>query len=244
MENGTPEKPTPPTRPTPPTPPAAPGVVAGSSGRQMILTMGGIGFVCGLLIVLTYQMTFPIIERNKAEALQRAIFEVVPGAATKAMFTLQDGALLVATDDDGAATKYYACYDDAGALVGVAMEAQGQGFQDVLRVLYGYSPQARAIVGLKVLESRETPGLGDKIEKDPKFRANFDALEVEVDAAHQIANPVSFVKRGEKTEAWQVEGITGATISSKAIATILEESTAHTVPVIIDNLATLEEGVR
>ncbi|NIN78696.1 MAG: FMN-binding protein, partial [Planctomycetales bacterium] len=33
------------------------------------------------------------------------------------------------------------------------------------------------IIGMKVLESKETPGLGDKIGKDPKFLANFDKLE-------------------------------------------------------------------
>ena len=46
------------------------------------------------------------------------------------------------------------------------------GYQDVIRILlYGYSPEHQAIVGMRVLESRETPGLGDKIEKDPAFLA-------------------------------------------------------------------------
>jgi len=227
-----------------PTPqkPAMPTPAREASGRQMILTMGAIGFVCGLLIVLTYQLTFPVIQQNKAEALERAIFEVVPGAVTKTVFTLRDDEL-VAGDDEGAAQKYFACYDEQSRLVGVAVEAQGQGFQDVLRVIYGYSPEAMAIVGLKVLESKETPGLGDKIEKDPRFRANFDALKVELDATtEQVVNPITLVKYGEKTEPWQVESITGATISSRAIAMILEKSSAVTVPVITDNLATLEGG--
>lgn len=215
-----------------------------SSARSMITTMGAIGFVCGLLIVLTYQLTFPIIERNKAEALQKAIFEVVPGAVTKKVFTLQDG-MLVAAGDDAAGEKYYACYDASKKLVGVAVEAHGQGFQDVLRLIYGYSPDKAAIGGLKVLESKETPGLGDKIEKDPVYRANFESLQVEVDPnTREIVHPIAFVKRGEKTEPWQVEGITGATISSRSVAKILEESTASVVPVITDNVEALEEGGR
>ena len=35
------------------------------------------------------------------------------------------------------------------------------GYQDVIHVLWGYSITEEAIVGLKVLESRETPGLGE-----------------------------------------------------------------------------------
>ena len=50
-------------------------------------------------------------------------------------------------------------------IVGLAVEAQGMGYQDVIRVIYGYSFEQDAIVGIRVLESKETPGLGDKIEK-------------------------------------------------------------------------------
>lgn len=222
-------------------PPEKPATPAQPSSHRMILTMGAIGFVCGLLIVLTFQLTFPVIQKNKAEALERAIFEVVPGAVTKTVFTLGDGELVAVDRESGA--KYYACYDDEHQLVGVAVEAEGQGFQDVLRVIYGYSPGSSAIVGLKVLDSRETPGLGDKIEKDARFRANFDSLDVTLDTGTQrVANPIALVKHGQKTEPWQVESITGATISSKAIANILKESTRVTVPVITNNLATLEEG--
>ena len=35
----------------------------------------------------------------------------------------------------------------AGALVGVAVEAQGQGYADTIRVLWGYSPERAALVG-------------------------------------------------------------------------------------------------
>ncbi len=72
----------------------------------------------------------------------------------------------------------YAGYDENDKLVGVAVEASGQGFADILRILYGYDPDKQKIVGFYVLESKETPGLGDKIEKDLNFLANFKALDV------------------------------------------------------------------
>ncbi|MFQ5510991.1 MAG: FMN-binding protein [Candidatus Krumholzibacteriia bacterium] len=226
----------------PPANPAAPGAESESAGSlRMILTMGGIGLVSGILIVLTFQWTLPVITRNKAVALERAIFEVVPGAKTKAAFKLVGNRLQPLVGEDELAVKYYACYDAEQRLVGVALEAQGQGFQDVLKVLYGYSPRKNGVVGLKVLESKETPGLGDKIETDPRFRANFEMLDVALDG-DEVANPIEMVKHGKKTDPWQVEAITGATISSRAVAAILRGSTVKSVPIIENNLEILKKG--
>jgi electron transport complex protein RnfG len=96
---------------------------------------------------------------------------------------------------------------------------------------------------MKVLESKETPGLGDKIMKDARFRENFDALDAGLnDDGTSLAHEITLAKHGEKTDAWQVEAITGATISSRAVTNILRESTAGAVPVIQKNLGVLEEG--
>lgn len=212
---------------------------------RMVAVMGGIGLLCGVLIVVTYQTTLPRIEHNKAQALERAIFEVVPGATRKVVFELTGERLERIDGATRGGDRYYACYDDTSRLVGVAVEASGQGFQDVLRIIYGYSPACECIVGMKVLESRETPGLGDRIESDAAFKANFEALDVKlVPGGESIMNPPELVKHGEKTEPWQIEGITGATISSIAIASIIAKSAAVAVPVIATNLDNLEGGVQ
>jgi hypothetical protein len=52
---------------------AAPPLPPPTSAWQMYRAMVGIGLVCGLLIVTAFVLTGPIISRNKAEALQRAI---------------------------------------------------------------------------------------------------------------------------------------------------------------------------
>ena len=134
-------------------------------------------------------------------------------------------------DGDDPQATVHAGYDAMGELLGIAIPAQGMGYQDVIRILYGYSPAEEAIVGMQVLASKETPGLGDKIEKDPAFLANFRALDVALAADGQsLAQPVSVVKSGAKTSPWQIDGITGATISSKAIGNMLRHSTAYWVP--------------
>lgn len=231
------------TKQTPP--PAAAAAMAEDqpSSLRLVLTMGGIGLFCGVLIVLTFQLTLPIITINKARALERAILDVIPAATTKTTFKQVGDKLEPLEGEDPIAIKYYAGYDDDGRLVGVALEAAGQGFQDIVSILYGYSPACKCVIGMKVMASKETPGLGTKIETDPAFRANFDALDVTLtDDGGRVANPLVLVKPGKKTESWQIESITGATISSQAIADILEKSTAKLVPVIEKNLETLEGG--
>ena len=123
----------------------------------------------------------------------------------------------------------------------MAIEASGLGFADVLRILYGYDPEKQAVVGFYVLESKETPGLGDKIEKDDNFLANFIALDVSLNENQDaLKNKVVPVKQGDKENAWEVDGITGATISSRAIGNIIGESTERLVPLIYKNKNTFE----
>ena len=44
------------------------------------------------------------------------------------------------------------------------------------------------------------------------------------------AHAIESVKRGKKEHPWQVDGITGATISSVAIAAMLRDNTAFWIP--------------
>ncbi len=213
---------------------------AAANSGKMLQAMVGIGILCALLIVLTFQGTAPVIKKNKAEALERAIFEVLPGITKKATFQLTDADNFVATTNENAEGKVvYAGYDEKGELVGLAIEASGIGFADILRILYGYDPNQQKIVGFYVLESKETPGLGDKIEKDPDFLANFEGLDVSLNADNSAPeNEVVTVKNGEKENPWEIDGITGATISSRAIGDIIGKSTDQIVPLIYKNRET------
>lgn len=194
----------------------------------------GVGVVCGLLIVAAYLLTGPAIARNEAAALRQAVFQVLPDAVASAPFLLQeDGSFRPAAEGDDPRRTVHAGYDAQGGLVGVAIEAQGMGYQDVIRILYGYAPRSQAIVGVRVLASKETPGLGDRIEKDPAFRANFHALDVALGPDGQtLLRPIEVVKNGAKTRPSQIDGITGATISSQAVGAILRRSSADWVPVV------------
>lgn len=194
-----------------------------TSSSSMLRAMVGIGLLCGLLIVLTYEGTLPRIERLRAEALQQAIFRVVPGITDTQAFTWNGQGFAVA--DESSSELIYAGYDADGNFKGVAIEAAGQGYADIIRILYGYDPVNQTVIGFYVLESKETPGLGDKIEKMDHFLENFKALDVSLkEDMTGLNNQVVTVKQGEKNNPWEVDGITGATISSRAIGSIIDES--------------------
>lgn len=190
-------------------------------GAHLVLVLTLAGLFSGLAIVGAYEVTLPRIRANQAAALERAVLEVLPGAERMERLEWRDGDLVGAGDEAGGAAEtdgapaIYAGYGAGGELVGYAVPGAGAGFQDVIRLLFGYRPERRRIVGLAILESRETPGLGDRIFKDPDFVAEFSDLAVEP--------RVELVKDGGD-EANQVDAITGATISSRAVVDIVNEA--------------------
>ena len=190
---------------------------------SMYRSIVGVGALCALVIVSVYQATAGRIRDNQERFLAAAVAEVLPAAET-----------LDPISGEGDLPAFRG-YDADGALVGAVVTAQGMGYQDNIRVLYAYSFDQDAIVGFKVLESKETPGLGDKVEKEPHFLANFERLDATLSpAGDALRNPIVTVKQGEKTEPWQIDGITGATITSEAIGNILNESANTWVPVLED----------
>ena len=146
--------------------------------------------------------------------MRAAILEVAPGAETFEPLALADGKLVAV--EEGVPAEVYAVYDDAGDLVAYAIRGEGPGFQDTIGLIFGFDPVRGMVVGMQVLESRETPGLGDGIFKNAEFVGSFRSL---------TARPaIELVKKGTASAPHEVDGITGATISSKAVVKILNGS--------------------
>ena len=191
---------------------------ASPSSLRLVLTLAIAGLVSGIAIIGIYEATLPTITENKARELREAVFKVLPGVSKMQALVYRNGELVVVEAPDKDEPVVYGGYDEQGDFVGYAMPAAGPGFQDTIAILYGYKPEEKLVVGMEVLESRETPGLGDKIYKDAVFVGGFSALSVEPE--------IVAVKKGTKSGANEIDAITGATISSKAVVRIINE--AHT----------------
>jgi electron transport complex protein RnfG len=217
-------------------PPATP------AGR-MIRTLVGIAMLSGFLVVLTYQLSKPIIAENQRRAIEAALFQVIPGAVTRRDFVLTESGLReVTTDSTPAGKPIYAAYDQEGRLAGIAANAAAQGYAGLIHLLYGYDPACRCIRGIKVLKLAETPGLGDKIISDADFVANFQQLDASLNGdGSDLAHDIVTVKHGSKRNPWEIDAISGATISSKAVGKALNQSAKQVLPPLVKELAKLSQ---
>ena len=191
-------------------PPAAP------SSLRLVMTLAIAGLVSGVAIIGIYETTLPTITANKARELREAVFKVLPGVTRMQALVYRDGRIMAVPEPQKDEPVVYGGYDEQGEFVGYAMPGAGPGFQDTIALLYGYLPGDKQVVGMEILESRETPGLGDKIYKDADFVAEFSALSVEPE--------IVAVKKGTATLDNHVDAITGATISAKAVVRIINET--------------------
>ncbi len=180
------------------------------------MTLAIAGLVSGVAIIGIYESTLPTITANKARELREAVFKVLPGVSDMQALVYRDGRIVVVPEPQKDEPVVYGGYDEQGEFVGYAMPGAGPGFQDTIALLYGYLPGKKQVVGMEILESRETPGLGDKIYKDEDFVAEFSALSIEPE--------IVAVKKGTSTQPNHVDAITGATISAKAVVRIINET--------------------
>ncbi|MDH3354193.1 MAG: RnfABCDGE type electron transport complex subunit G [Chromatiales bacterium] len=210
------------------------------NSSAMIMTLTLIATISGLLVVIAVELTRPLIAENQRIAVEQAIFQVLPDAQQWREYRLNNRELhSVDESDDGIAI--YAGFNQYGRLSGIAAEASAQGYSDVIRLLYGYNPACECITGIKVLKSTETPGLGDKIYKDLDFIANFKALLARLNSEHSaLENGIVTVKHGHKSKPWQIDAISGATVSSRAVGKALNDSTQYLLPRVVDQLAVIK----
>lgn len=204
------------------------------STNRLLATLGLAGAAAGLLIVMVYQATLPAIQAHKARVLREAVQEVLGGPERYDTLYVYEGALS-AQPPEGADTdrlkQVFVGYDGSGARIGFAVTGAQAGFQDIIELIFGYDPETQTVLGMKVLASRETPGLGDKIEKDQDFVSEFDGVET----------PLEGVKSGRSTGAAnEVDMITGATISSRTVIAIINEQLEELQPLLRTYVARAE----
>ncbi len=101
-----------------------------------------------------------------------------------------------------------------GKTDGWVAKASGQGYADKIELLIGLDANAQTITGLFILDQKETPGLGNNIVT-PVWRKQF------------INRTTGKHLKAVKTKAAapnEINAITGATISSKSVCNIINQS--------------------
>ena len=191
---------------------------------KLLGTLGFAGALAGLLLVSVFQLTQPRIEAYKAKMLKAAVLEVLAGPQSYETLYVVDGALtkeLPAGADARQLEKVYLGVGADGTPDGFAIPAAKPGFQDVVSLIFGYDPSTGKLRGMKVLTNKETPGLGDSIEKNQSFVDQFDGRVV----------PLVGVKDPSGADN-EIDMITGATISSRTVVNAINEALERVRPLV------------
>jgi electron transport complex protein RnfG len=209
---------------------AAPAVEQVPAWR-LFATLAVAGALAGLAVVMVNEWAQPRIRAHQALVLREAIQEVLEAPDHYQTLYVMDGQLTPEPppgQDSTTAERVFLGFDGNDQPVGFAVTGEKPGFQDVVQVIFGYDPVNDQVLAMKVLESKETPGLGDKIEKDSTFGAGFRGVEA----------PIKGVKSGAATgDPHEVDMITGATISSRTLIDIINGRIEALEPVLESYMA-------
>jgi len=105
--------------------------------------------------------------------------------------------------ESGEEVIYYKAHDKDSKLIGVAFKVGAKGYSSTIETMVGMLSDG-TIVAIKVLSQNETPGLGSQVA-EPQFSSRFRNKKYSDD----------------------IEAITGATISSKAVIDAVEKRSAE-----------------
>lgn len=156
--------------------------------------------VCAFLLAFISGLAKNKILANEQLKIEGAIFKLSPSAKRIEETKIDSSPL-------------YKLFDKNNGLIGYAVLVSGNGYQGQIKLLAAADSSFSTIEGIQVIESSETPGLGAKINED-FFKKQFKGIK--------IAIPIECVKERTAKDN-EIVAISGATISSKAVVSILNE---------------------
>ncbi len=161
--------------------------------------------IAGSALAFVYLKTAPVIEARKAALANAVLLEVLPG---------MDGGYVPQGDPES--FEYWSAYkgSTSGEADGYVFTAKGKGYSSTIETMVGVDKDGK-VVNLKVVFQQETPGLGDQIlaindgESDPWYTRQFIGKSADDDL--RVAD-----------DGGSIDAISGATISSRAVATSIQ----------------------
>ena len=171
---------------------------------QLTLSLTLISAICAAVLALVNSRTEGIIKQLKADR---------EGQAAKAVLPSGVAAIDVRTDPSNTTLKVSFGYADTAKTKppGYAVPGKSKGFGGDILLMVGLTPD-RKIVTYKKLAATETPGLGAKLG-DEQFTKQFGG---------KVGSSLKVKKEGG-----EIDAITGATITSRAVCDAIKDACAR-----------------
>ncbi len=167
---------------------------------RFVIVLGAVCVIAAVILSGIYNITSPLIAKQKEKQTKEALENVVPEAERYVKKSFSKG-------------DYYECYKGR-KLAGYALFSVANGYSGDIKMLVGID-KTGDITGLEVLSQAETPGLGARCvevkrgQESPWFLKQFAGKDA---AALELKD---------------IQAITGATITSKAILNGVKDSVAE-----------------
>lgn len=173
-----------------------------STFTSMVLTLFLVTFVSASILGYVHNLTKEAIETSKQKAQNDAIKSILPE------FDQLGTSYKAAPVDGSDSLTFFPAYNAGNELVGIAVKTYSKnGFGGLIQVMVGFQPDGN-ISGYQVLEHKETPGLGSKM--DAWFK-NPDKPKQNIVGKNPKTTNLSVSKDGG-----DIDAITASTISSRA----------------------------
>lgn len=183
------------------------------------ITLAIIAALCTALVALTYTATAERIEANEQAWLERSLQPALSGlffdsGVTESIITIPPPHELPGTD----AAVIYRVYADAAPVAALFVISARDGYAGPIRILVGVDVGG-AVTGVHVLEHRETPGLGDRVESGKSdWVKQFDGRSLGDPAPAGWA-----IKR----DGGQFDQLTGASVTPRAIVKAIRDTLVY-----------------
>lgn len=168
---------------------------------NIIATLTIIGIISASSLSLVNNWATPKILLNRKAETERSIFLVHPEGKKYEQLNIKD-------------LEVYKVFDQKNQFIGYALVTSGNGFQGKIKIMIGLNKEITKITSIEILDQVETPGLGTKI-LEPSYKDQYKGL---------IPIPyIKLVKGTPPKNPNEVKAITGATISSRSVVTIVND---------------------
>ena len=172
--------------------------------RLGVILMLIAGCAAGALAVVN-SFTEPLIQKQKEEALQNSLTEVLPGNSGGVFVLSNELKNQAPAEIQGLFGDIYIAKSGTdGGTTGLVVTVLPRGYASPIMLLVGMDATG-SLTGIRVISQSETPGVGSKIS-EPEFYAQ------EAFADQTVSNDLKVTKDGGN-----IDAVTGATVSSRAV---------------------------
>lgn len=178
------------------------------SALRILIFVVTMGTVSGGLLFGVSSLTAKKIAQNEELKLKSAVLDVleVPYREENILGQFDQNIRILEKAD----SVFYTCADGS-----TAFKFKGPGLWGTIEGIISINPDLKTIRVLKILHQEETPGLGARIAES-EYLKGF--------RAKTVIPKISFVPSGTAKADNEVDAITGATGSSKALEKLLNET--------------------